>query len=361
MKRPSHARTSGSSSSGPCPERRARRSGGTRRRRLTNTPASAVRRWQGNVAVGTTSSARNGSGATTGISSLRELQREAMLFEDLRVAPAPGAVELGHHRGAVFQQHLEHAVLVRVQLQQATVAAPARRSAARRARAVGSVRRMDARSAWHASYRCAPPRVNDVWSTAGAAARPRRRHRRPVVRWVVRSAGPRAPRARGDCCRPVHRTRCCPASLRLSGAKKESWKKSESCHNVARSRRRFGVAVTAGDLATRVRRRRRGLRPARRCGALRHQQLQFGNRRHVIHRAAQVAHTAGASTACLICITRRELPRSVSRSIAASTRPLALQTANVTWIAPSSSYQKRTSCGSVGWQKRTSGSLDSTM
>ena len=47
--------------------------------------------------------------------------------------------------------------------------------------------------------------------------------------------------------------------------------------------------------------------------------------------------------------------------MAASTRPLALQIAKVTWMAPSRSYQKRTSLGSVGWQKRTSGSLDSTM
>ena len=38
-----------------------------------------------------------------------------------------------------------------------------------------------------------------------------------------------------------------------------------------------------------------------------------------------------------------------------------LQIANVTWIEPSSSYQKRTSFGSVGWLKRTSGSFDSTM
>src|SRR5262245_16174759 len=33
-------------------------------------------------------------------------------------------------------------------------------------------------------------------------------------------------------------------SLRLSGAKNESWKKFESCHSVARSRRRLGVAET---------------------------------------------------------------------------------------------------------------------
>ena len=36
------------------------------------------------------------------------------------------------------------------------------------------------------------------------------------------------------------------------------------------------------------------LRPARRGRALRHQQLQFGDGRQVVHRAAQVAHAAGA-------------------------------------------------------------------
>jgi hypothetical protein len=56
---------------------------------------------------------------------LRELQREAVLFEDLRIAPARRPVELGHRGRAVFQHHLEHAVLVRVELQDAPVAAQA--------------------------------------------------------------------------------------------------------------------------------------------------------------------------------------------------------------------------------------------
>ena len=59
----------------------------------------------------------------------------------------------------------------------------------------------------------------------------------------------------------------------------------------------------------------------------------------MVDRATQVAHPAGAQHRCLICITRRELPRSLSRSIAASTRPFALHTANVTWMEPSRSYQ----------------------
>jgi hypothetical protein len=54
---------------------------------------------------------------------LLQLQREAVFVEDLRVAPACRAVELRHHRGAVFQHHLEHAVLVGVELQHAAVAA----------------------------------------------------------------------------------------------------------------------------------------------------------------------------------------------------------------------------------------------
>ena len=47
------------------------------------------------------------------------------------------------------------------------------------------------------------------------------------------------------------------------------------------------------DLAARMRRRRSGLRAPRRGRAVRHQQLQFGNRRHVVDRAAQIAHPAG--------------------------------------------------------------------
>ena len=45
-----------------------------------------------------------------------------MLFEDLRVAPAAGPIELGDDHPAAFKEDLEDAVLVRVELDQATVA-----------------------------------------------------------------------------------------------------------------------------------------------------------------------------------------------------------------------------------------------
>jgi len=41
-----------------------------------------------------------------------EFGGEGMFFEDLRLAPAPWAVELGHHAAAVLQRGLVHAVLV---------------------------------------------------------------------------------------------------------------------------------------------------------------------------------------------------------------------------------------------------------
>src|SRR5437867_13012698 len=44
--------------------------------------------------------------------SRREFEREGMLFEDLRVAPAPGPIELGDNDAPIFEKHLEDAVLV---------------------------------------------------------------------------------------------------------------------------------------------------------------------------------------------------------------------------------------------------------
>src|SRR3712207_6973391 len=48
------------------------------------------------------------------------------LFRSLLRAPAPGAVELEHARGAVFEPHLIDAVFVAVQRQQAAIGAQAR-------------------------------------------------------------------------------------------------------------------------------------------------------------------------------------------------------------------------------------------
>ena len=50
---------------------------------------------------------------------------KVMLLLDLGVAPAPGTVELGHHRAAVFELHLVDPVLVRGQGRQPTIAAQA--------------------------------------------------------------------------------------------------------------------------------------------------------------------------------------------------------------------------------------------
>jgi len=48
-----------------------------------------------------------------------------VLFLDLRIAPAPGSVELGDDGAAVFQLHLVHPVFVRREGSQAAVAAQA--------------------------------------------------------------------------------------------------------------------------------------------------------------------------------------------------------------------------------------------
>jgi hypothetical protein len=58
--------------------------------------------------------------------ALGEFQHEGVLFQDLRVAPAPRAVELRHDGRAVFQPHLVDAVLVAVQAEQPPVAAQSR-------------------------------------------------------------------------------------------------------------------------------------------------------------------------------------------------------------------------------------------
>ncbi len=51
---------------------------------------------------------------------LDEFCRERMLFEDLRIAPALGTVELGDHESPVLDLQLVHPVFVAVQLQQAS-------------------------------------------------------------------------------------------------------------------------------------------------------------------------------------------------------------------------------------------------
>ena len=50
-----------------------------------------------------------------------EFCREGMFFDDLRVVPAAGAVELDHHRRAVFHTGLVDAVLVAVEREHAAV------------------------------------------------------------------------------------------------------------------------------------------------------------------------------------------------------------------------------------------------
>jgi hypothetical protein len=55
--------------------------------------------------------------------SVGQFQCELVFLQNLRVAPAPGAVKLGHHRAAALQHHLEDAVFIGVQLQDAAVAA----------------------------------------------------------------------------------------------------------------------------------------------------------------------------------------------------------------------------------------------
>ena len=54
--------------------------------------------------------------------ALHQLGGEGVLLEDLRIAPATGAIELGDDDPAAFEEDLEDAVLVRVQLDQPAVA-----------------------------------------------------------------------------------------------------------------------------------------------------------------------------------------------------------------------------------------------
>ncbi len=57
--------------------------------------------------------------------ALGQFQGEGVLFQNGRVAPAAGPVELGDALAAVFQTHLKYPVLVTVELQQRAVAAQA--------------------------------------------------------------------------------------------------------------------------------------------------------------------------------------------------------------------------------------------
>ena len=50
---------------------------------------------------------------------------KGVFLEDLHIAPSPRSVELGHHHSAVFQVHLEDAVLIGVQLKQPSISAQA--------------------------------------------------------------------------------------------------------------------------------------------------------------------------------------------------------------------------------------------
>ena len=91
-------------------------------------PASVLRRASVAPALATAStcgeraSSASGIGAATGISPLNELGRERVFLEDLRIAPAPGPIELGDDDPAAFEEDLEDAVLVRVELDQPAVA-----------------------------------------------------------------------------------------------------------------------------------------------------------------------------------------------------------------------------------------------
>ena len=171
-----------------------------------------------------------------------------MLLEDLRIAPAPGAIELGDDDPAVLEEGLEDAVLVGVQLQHPAVAAQAdavERIEHRGRRQVGVGRgraafvgglvvhdgsRLRARRLNAAIAR--PTRLAGSTTTAPPSSR-----RRPGPDGRDRSA------RRAGCAfrcgrRPRRRARGggrCGYSLtlkpscRLSGAKNESWKRDESC------------------------------------------------------------------------------------------------------------------------------------
>ena len=50
-----------------------------------------------------------------------EFGRERMFLEDGRIAPAPGAIKLGHDRRSILDAHLIHAILETVQREQTSV------------------------------------------------------------------------------------------------------------------------------------------------------------------------------------------------------------------------------------------------
>ena len=335
MKRPIRSSTAASSSSGARPAQRGETAKRCRpsvpgRSASVAGPSSGSRRTSG---VGFVDA---GQGATTGTSAAASSSAKPCSSRICASLQRARPVELGDHGAAVFQEDLEDAVLVGIELQDAAVAAQAdrvervehlRRASGRRSCAV---HRRGRGACAHGTR--TPATLSDgcaagaVLSTTDASSPGRGG---PLTSRTETAAAQDAAEGAELAGRA--------AVGRLSAPKNESWKKPESCHSAVRSRRREAAVLASGSRALVDAGCR--LRPARGGRALRHQQLQFGDRRQVVDRAAQVAHAAGASTDCLICSTRRELPRSVSRSIAASTRPLALQMAKVTWIAPSSSYQ----------------------
>ncbi len=125
MKRPIHSQRVGSSSSGARPAH-ARRDGeamdaGVGREARQGRTGQRRRVAHGSRRRRRCERQRRGDRDLGG----GQFGREGVLFEDLRVAPAPRPVELGDDDAAVFQKDLEDAVLVRVELDQAAVAAQA--------------------------------------------------------------------------------------------------------------------------------------------------------------------------------------------------------------------------------------------
>src|SRR4051812_12231160 len=173
-----------------------------------------------------------------------------MFLEDLRIGPAPRAIELRDDDAAVLEEHLEDPVLVRVELQEPAIAAEAdgveriehavgREAGVRRRRCgrrvVGHrrmLRAVLAQCRWVVNF--GESTTMPAMSSSGGSVG---RNVAPPLPFVDEARA--AAIAEG---RPENSLLPKP-SARLSGAKNESWKSVESCHRADRSARRVATVL----------------------------------------------------------------------------------------------------------------------
>ena len=218
-----------------------------------------------------------------------EIGGERMLLEDLRVAPARRAIELGDHDASVFEEYLERRGSRRIELDQPwpSPRSPIGMSASRTTSGVSPAygrlaggRRCRARCGppgWpHPTRRCSAHRVS-------AGCRPPRRRCRRLVGGEDAVA------------RPLPGPASAPPNSRSGRSLLRGWREGileqrESCHSAG------ALGALVGHRAASVARRCSECGGAVAAGACvrshrRHEQLQFtATGRQVLDRAAQVAH-----------------------------------------------------------------------